>query len=250
MSPAPRRATTPRPGALRPRFAPTPPPVTTWPAPDSAPARGALKQNTQRSPELFPPDEGDDATEPPTRRRNVDPRRDEDRPTVPSPPPAGRAPTLDSPAPLAKPPSSAQLPRGTARALGVAGSAEAAERRAPSVLVATKDGSLARRLAAWLDPRAVVRRIRSPAALIEELADAGDLRCVVVLDCKEPSIRPIALAALADDLPASARVIVWGASDDLCAELCLISDRAASWLYTGDDVRARALADRCAELVS
>ena len=203
------------------------------------------------SPEVFSSlRERNEATEPATRRRSVDPRRDDDRPTVPSPPPAGRSTTLDSGAPVAQPPSSAQLPRGTARALGVAGNSDAADRRAPSVLVATKDGSLVRRLAAWLDPHAVVRRVRGPGALIEELADAGDLPCVVVLDCKEPSIRPIALAALADDLPATARVIVWGASDDLCAELCLISDRAASWLYTGDDVRARALADRCAELVS
>lgn len=157
---------------------------------------------------------------------------------------------LSSAPPRALPPSSAQHPRGTAQALGVIGTSQAPGRPLPLVLVATSDSSLARRFSALLDPRAEVRRVRNAAALVQEISDAGSARSVVVLDCNEPSIRPIALAALADDLPMPTRVIIWGASDEVRSELCLVSERAACFLYTGPESDPRDVADQCAELVS
>jgi hypothetical protein len=37
------------------------------------------------------------------------------------------------------------------------------------------------------------------------------VRAVIVLDCKRASIRPVALAALTEELPTTVQVVLWGA---------------------------------------
>jgi hypothetical protein len=165
-------------------------------------------------------------------------------------------PTLRAGKPLSsqmpRPPSSAELPRGTAATLGVRGAApsSAPTRRLPRVLVATEDATLARKLSQWLDPHVAVARAKNLISLLQDVTEAGDSRVVIVLDCNQPSIRPIALAALAEDLPSNTEVVLWGATPDLEREILMISSRTGEWLACSADTSAKDVAGRCAQLVS
>jgi len=118
------------------------------------------------------------------------------------------------------------------------------------VLVATEDATLARKLSQWLDPHVAVARAKSLISLLQDVTEAGDNRVVIVLDCNQPSIRPIALAALAEDLPSNTEVVLWGATPDLEREILMISSRTGEWLACSSDTSAKDVAGRCAQLVS
>ena len=151
-----------------------------------------------------------------------------------------------------RPPSSAELPRGTAATLGVRGASPSSSpsRRLPTVLVATQDATLARKLSQWLDPHVAVARVQNLMSLLQDVTAAGEIRVVIVLDCNQPSIRPIALAAVADDLPSNAEVVLWGATPDLEREILMISSRTGEWLACSSETSAKDVAGRCAQLVS
>ncbi len=149
------------------------------------------------------------------------------------------------------PPASMDYPRGTAAAFGMGGSVPSASpaRRLPFVLVATLDLNLVRKLAAWLDPRAAVVRVRSAASLLHDLENAADAPSVIVLDCTQPSIRPVALAALADDLPATTKVVLWGATTEIEEQVRKVLPAATRWISVSGAALAKDVAARCAELV-
>jgi len=155
-----------------------------------------------------------------------------------------------APSPPAAPPASMDYPRGTAAAFGIGGSISGTpERQLPFVLVATLDLNLVRKLAAWLDPRAAVVRVRSAASLLHDLENAAHGRSVIVLDCVQPSIRPVALAALAEDLPANTKVVLWGATSEIEEHVRNVLPQDSRWISVSGTALAKDVAARCAELV-
>ena len=114
------------------------------------------------------------------------------------------------------------------------------------VVVATRDQRLLRTLKEWLRDRARVVRVSNILDLMHHVAGRDPL---LVIDCNRPSVRPVAVAALAEELPTSTRVILWSPSEDDEQAVSMISPVTASWERC--ELRAAAsLAQRCAELVS
>jgi hypothetical protein len=163
--------------------------------------------------------------------------------------PAGRR----TPPASAAAPSSAPYPRGTASAFGLGGAelGPASVRELPFVLVATLDTNLVSKLAAWLDPRAAVLRVRNAASLLHDLENAAGARSVIVLDCVQPSLRPVALAALAEDLPATTRIVLWGATTEIEAQVRALAmvPSVTRWIVVPSTALPKEVAARCAELV-
>lgn len=150
------------------------------------------------------------------------------------------------------PPSSNAYPRGTAEAIGVRGTRtpqQAVNRKLPYVLVATQEVRLVQQLSAWLDPRAAVMRVRGLLPLIQSLEDASGSRLVIILDCQRPSIRPAALAALAEELPADTQVVMWGATPEMEQQVVLVSEHARAWFVCSAHAEAKDVAERCVELI-
>jgi len=150
------------------------------------------------------------------------------------------------------PPSSANYPLGTANALGVIGTASVDvghARRLPLVLVVSSNSELVRCFGAWLDPRATVQRVRSLASMFQELTEAPDRRVVIVLDAKSPSMRPLSLAAVADELPKDIRVLLWGVGSDVYAKMLAVSTAVAKWMVVGTESSTREVVAHCARIV-
>jgi hypothetical protein len=178
-------------------------------------------------------------------------------PTLPATRRVGPAPGMGDRGPSARPslgaplPVSNDYPRGVARALGVIGTASVDPRpsRRPTVLLASLDPELLRLFKAWLEMRAQVEPAHGVTALIGRLAEVGGPRSVIVLDGKNPSIRPLSLAALADELPAGTTVILWGVPAHVHARMCTITVAAEKWpVYAGDATTNEIVAE-CAKIV-
>jgi hypothetical protein len=148
-------------------------------------------------------------------------------------------------------PSSADFPAGTASALGVIGTAsvEPSSVGRPHVLVASTDPELLRIFRAWLDMRATVEPVTGVRELVASLAASEPGRVVVVLDGKNPGLRPLALAALAEDLGAETQVLLWGVAAHLHAKMRNISVATEKWLVYGTDAPTNELVARCAKIV-
>ncbi len=150
------------------------------------------------------------------------------------------------------PPSSANYPLGTANALGVIGTASVefgTARRSPLVLVVSQNSELARCFGAWLDPRATVQRVRSLMSMFQDLGDAANRRVVIVLDARSPSVRPLSLAAVADELPKDAKVVLWGVGSDVYAKMLAVSTSVAKWLVCGTESSTSEVVAQCARIV-
>lgn len=145
------------------------------------------------------------------------------------------------------PPSSASYPRGTAETLGVGG---VPGQKLPFVLLASQDARLVQQLSSWLDPKAAVVRVRGVLPLLHHIEDAGGSPLVIILDCQKPSVQPRALAALADELPADTRVVMWGASTEVEEQVVSLSERARSWFVCSAHAEAKDIAERCAQLLA
>jgi hypothetical protein len=148
-------------------------------------------------------------------------------------------------------PVSADFPAGTATALGVIGTAsvEPSSGGRPLVYVASTDPELLRVFQAWLDMRARVEAVAGVRELVAKL-DANDAaRVVVVLDGKNPAIRPLALAALAEDLNEQTQVLLWGVQPHLHARMRNVSVATEKWFVYGADATTNELVARCAKIV-
>jgi hypothetical protein len=148
-------------------------------------------------------------------------------------------------------PVSADFPIGTATALGVIGTAsvEPSSGGRPLVYVASTDPELLRVFQAWLDMRAKVEAVASVRDLVVRLVANEGLRVVIVLDGKHPAIRPLALAALAEELNASTQVLLWGVQPHLHAKMRNVSVATEKWLVYGADATTNELVARCAKIV-
>jgi hypothetical protein len=148
-------------------------------------------------------------------------------------------------------PSSADFPAGTATALGVIGTAsvEPSSAGRPHVFVASTDPELLRIFRAWLDMRARVEPVTGVRELVASLSASEPGRTVVVLDGRNPGIRPLALAALAEDLGPETQVLLWGVAPHLHAKMRNVSVATEKWLVYGADAPTNELVARCAKIV-
>jgi len=184
-------------------------------------------------------------------------------PTLPATRRVGPAPGTADRGPSARPslgarqslgaplPVSNDYPRGVAKALGVIGTASVDPRpsRRPTVLLASLDPELLRLFQAWLEMRAQVEPANGVTALIGRLAEVGGPRSVIVLDGKNPSIRPLSLAALADELPAGTTVILWGVQAHVHARMCTITAAAEKWPVYAGNTTTNEIVAQCAKIV-
>ena len=104
---------------------------------------------------------------------------------------------LGYPAPPFSGPISVPSPFGSAEYPAVAENPSVSEGR-PVVVVATRDRMLLRTLTEWLVNRA---RVINVANVLDLVQHAGESGALVVLDCNRPAVRPVAVAALAEELP-------------------------------------------------
>jgi hypothetical protein len=175
-------------------------------------------------------------------------RRVQAVPPAPGPPRGAREQSIHAKgAPL---PVSADYPRGVAKALGVIGTAsvDPGPTRRPLVLLASTDPELVRLFTAWLDLRAAVEETSGAKQLVMRLAELEGKRAVIVLDGKHPGVRPLTLAALADELPAGTTVILWGVQPHLHARMCTISALAEKWTVYGGDATSNEVVAECAKI--
>ena len=118
---------------------------------------------------------------------------------------------------------------------------------AARVFVASQSQSFVHGLAHFLEPETI--RIDDVMDLLHALNESRGYRTVIVLDCKRPSVRPVALAALAEELPANVQVVLWGAGSALRYQLAHLSPSASTWLNCSEDDDLQAVALRCEALV-
>lgn len=142
-------------------------------------------------------------------------------------------------------PSSQAYNRGTARALGM--SIDSDTPALPKVFVASQSLTFVKGLEHFLEPPAA--RAEDVISLLAALNDLKDTPAVIVLDCRRPSIRPMALAILADELPVNVQVMLWGADASLRSQLEQLSPGVARWLSCEqcDDLQTVAL--KCSAFV-
>jgi hypothetical protein len=210
------------------------------------PSRGNSSRPPPPSPRTYELDPPDASAREQQELRRTDSYEDSDHrraPTEPAP--------LSSPGEI-NPPSSKNYPLGTAHALGVIGTASVEPgnaRRTPLVLVASTNPDLVRNFGAWLDPRATVQRVPGVIGLLQELAGCAERKAVIVLDARSPSLRPLSLAAIAEELPPSVRVVLWGVGSDVYAKMLAVSGTVAKWLVCGTESPTAEVVAQCARLV-
>jgi hypothetical protein len=170
------------------------------------------------------------------------------RQSVPPAPERRKAET--EPARQPRLPASTDYPRGTARTLGVIGtlSTDPVRGHRPTVFVASNDAELVRCFKAWLDLRASVEQVAGAAPLLAALSTVGD-RAVVVLDGKNPAIRPLTLAALAEELPETTSVLLWGVVPHVVARMCAISSLVERWLVYAGHTTADEMVAHCVKML-
>ncbi|HEY6728190.1 MAG TPA: hypothetical protein VI197_29475 [Polyangiaceae bacterium] len=142
-------------------------------------------------------------------------------------------------------PMSQAYTRGTARALGMPLESDAPP--PPKVFVASQSLTFVKGLEHFLEPPAA--RAEDVISLLAALNELKDTAAVIVLDCRRPSIRPMALAILADELPATVQVMLWGADVTLRHQLEQLSPGVARWLSCDQDDDLQAVADKCSAFV-
>ncbi len=148
-------------------------------------------------------------------------------------------------------PVSNDYPRGVAQALGMTGTASVDPRpsQRPAVLLASSDPEMLRLFQTWLEMRAQVEPAAGVTALLARLTQIGGPRTVIVLDGRSPSIRPLTLAALADELPPGTTVLLWGVQAHLHARMCTISAAAEKWSVHAGDTTTNEIVAECARIV-
>jgi hypothetical protein len=177
--------------------------------------------------------------------KRVVPPRQISSPRVPEAPRGGTMPAQSPSLP-----TSADYPRGTAKVLGVIGtrSVTPTENVRPVVLLASSDPDLVRTFQAWLELRAIVEPVTGASALLARLPMV-ETRAVVVLDGKNPGIRPLTLAALAEEFPKGVEVVLWGVPTHVHARMCGISAITEGWLVCGGSSTADEVVAECAKIL-
>jgi hypothetical protein len=163
-------------------------------------------------------------------------------------PEAPRGGTMPAPSPSL--PTSADYARGTARVLGVIGtrSVTPTESARPVVFLASTDPELIRTFHAWLELRATVEPVTGASALLARLPQV-ETRAVIVLDGKNPGVRPLTLAALAEEFPSGVEVVLWGVPTHVHARMCGISAVTESWLVCGGSSTPDEVVAQCTKIL-
>jgi hypothetical protein len=227
---------------------------------DPASSRGARRSSRPASPRSTPPRRNTPAI-----RMNAVRRTPTGHPTPPTPPaiPTMVPPPKTSRHALPRVGSSPPLSGTIARSPGPWGSDEYPSGEVPvglqsmseatsasaHVLVASIDAVLLQRLTPWLDSTAELMQVVSVRELVRDLEVLADSRVVLLVDCRRPSVRPTAIAALADELPTTVSVVLWGPNEEQERAILAVSPAVRRWLTVHADVRPKELASRCAELV-
>jgi hypothetical protein len=164
---------------------------------------------------------------------------------------ARSAPTQPARGAVSAQPVSDDFPAGTAKTLGVIGtlSVEPGSVARPIVYIASTNLELVRTFETWLSGRAVVRTVAGAGPLLQALLQPSEKRSVVVLDGKSPTIRPLTLAALAEELPENTSVLLWGVPPHVHARMCSVSAATEKWLVAGSNSDPTEVVNRCVKLV-
>ena len=117
------------------------------------------------------------------------------------------------------------------------------------MLVVTEDDFLFSTFSGWFGGRAETKRVDGPLDLVRQVDQARDARCLVVLDGRNPTIRPSALAVLLEDLPA-VEVIVCRAAAATMEMLLATSPAAARWAIYREPASLDHVAAECLRRVS
>lgn len=142
-------------------------------------------------------------------------------------------------------PASQAYTRGTARVLGM--SLDSDPPTPPKVFVASQSLTFVKGLEHFLEPPAA--RAEDVISLLAALNELKDMPAVIVLDCRRPSIRPMALAILADELPRNVQVMLWGADMTLRCQLEQLSSGVTRWLSCNQDDDLQTVALKCSAVV-
>ncbi|MDX2050824.1 MAG: hypothetical protein SFV15_00440 [Polyangiaceae bacterium] len=147
------------------------------------------------------------------------------------------------------PPDSADLPRGMARAMGLSGSDPNLKPASRVIVLCSTDAKLERGVASWVSGRAKVLVCNNLFGLVSLLG--GDLpgRVVVFVDCRQPTLRPMSLAALSDDLPSRVDVVLWGATPALVNDLTQLFASTRQWMVCAPTLAVEAAIERCVQLM-
>jgi hypothetical protein len=176
---------------------------------------------------------------------------------VPAPfssrPPVGRVALTPPPhsGPVSRPGvpwGSDEYPTGAA-SLGLGDLPEVPEGKRAYVLVLTEDTLLLQRLLPWLDDGAELVQVTSLRELVRDLEALADARIALVLDCRRPAVRPAAVAAIADELPPSVGVVVWGPTAEQERAMLAVSPSVSCFVVVRADARPKEIAARCKSLV-
>jgi len=106
-----------------------------------------------------------------------------------------------------------------------------------SVVLVTLDAAWVAQLRLELAPHCPVRPVAAAVDLVAALAAGGD-RLVVLIDTALPSIDVATFAGLAAVLPATARVVLWGATSKQHARLAAMFPLARAWVASEDAAHA------------
>jgi hypothetical protein len=117
----------------------------------------------------------------------------------------------------------------------------------PKVFVASQSLTFVKGLEHFLEPPTA--RAEDVISLLAALSELKDAPAVIVLDCRRPSIRPMALAILADELPPNVQVMLWGAEAELRYQLEQLSPGVSRWLSCHQDDDLQAVARKCSAVV-
>ncbi|MCA9598974.1 MAG: hypothetical protein KC776_36945 [Myxococcales bacterium] len=215
-------------------------------------ARSGVRRTPQRPSDVMPAT----GVTPPHRAGRITPRRSS-RPKMqrveaprhvaaPTPPPQSGTRN-----PLGSSWISDEYPSGVAQSLGLSSSfppEQTGTVARPLVLVASRDPRIAPRFARLLGTRTEVAEVSSLRELLFDL-DATDSKVALLLDCRLPSVRPSALAALADELPEHASVVLWNPTQAQLDKLVEINPAASKFVVCGPGVGSEDVASRCMDLV-
>jgi hypothetical protein len=147
--------------------------------------------------------------------------------------------------------TSDEYPSAVAQALGVGSSfppEQSGTTTKPLVLVASRDPRIVPRFSRLLGQKSEVAEVSSLRELLFDL-DATTSKVAVLLDCRLPSVRPAALAALADELPDQAAVVLWNPTEKQLQQLIEINPEAQRFVVCGPGLGSEDVASRCLDLV-
>lgn len=106
----------------------------------------------------------------------------------------------------------------------------------PMVFVATRSRKRCEAIAKQVGSVAAVQQIQDVVSFLDNVKATASLSPLVVIDCVEASVQPSTIATLAHELPKSAAVLVWGATEEHRA-LIDLTTRDRGWLRCGVEAK-------------